>query len=430
VRFTGLTRDPELLINATTGQGTRIYMPLDESGSVDEESFLRFIERDSLGNVITQTRVIDRSGINLELNLTVTDDAQVDLIFNEYTRDILRGVSQGDIQINLNRAGDMTLYGEVEVVSGNYLFTSTGVNKPFNIRPGGTIVWNGDPYEAELNIVADYAGLRTSVSTLIEEYLLNASLTAQQEARQLTKVQLELILTGPLSEPEINFDIKFPDVTGELSGYLDNKMKTLQADPNALNQQAFGLILLGQFIPSNDVAGVNSSNLAGVGIANTLSEFISSQLSYYISEFLRGAIEDVGFISGIDFDVGYNQSYDFITQNAAVTEWEVHMRNRLFNDRFVVDVGGSYVTDNPWRSETYFAGDYALEYALTEDRRLKVRLYYRNDETIEGRKNKTGIGLSYRREFDNFGDWLKGLESDAKKMAKEASRDGEQKDPN
>ena len=102
------------------------------------------------------------------------------------------------------------------------------------------------------------------------------------------------------------------------------------------------------------------------------------------------------------------------------------MRNRLFDDRIVVDVGGSYVTDNPWTSDQYFAGDYALEYALTEDGRLKVRLYYRNDRTIEGIKNKTGIGLSYRREFDNFMDWLRGVEKDAQNKSKDAERDGEQ----
>ena len=73
------------------------------------------------------------------------------------------------------------------------------------------------------------------------------------------------------------------------------------------------------------------------------------------------------------------------------------MRNRLFNNRFIIDVGENYVADNPVIPEVYFAGDYALEYVLTTDRRLKVRLYYRNEETIEGRKNKTGIGLVYRR---------------------------------
>ena len=430
VFFTGRTNNPSMVVNATTAAGTRIFMPLEEGSSTSSESFLRFVQRDSLGNVLDEPEQEVLSGLDLAVNLNVTPDAQVDMIFNEDTREILRGAGEGSLQILLNRAGDLSLYGGVEVLSGNYLFTSVVVvNKPFILRPGGTIRWSGDPYNAQIRISADYEGLRTSVATLLEEYLINASPNAQQEARQLTEVQLELILTGSLLQPTINFNIRFPDLTGELAGYVDSKMKTLQADPNGLNQQVFGLLLAGTFLPSNAVAG--SNQFASTAAVNTMSEFISSQLSFFVSDFLTGAVEDVDFISGIDFDVGYNESVDYIDQSQNYREWEVHMRNRLFNDRFIVDVGGSYVVDNPIATEAaYFAGDYALEYILTQDRRLKVRFYHRNEETIEGRKNKTGIGLSYRREFDNFGDWLRGLDNEAKKVRKAATRDGEQKDPN
>ena len=80
-----------------------------------------------------------------------------------------------------------------------------------------------------------------------------------------------------------------------------------------------------------------------------------------------GAVEDVDFISGIDVDVGYTKSYDYLDQSSTYSEWEVHMRNRLFNDRFIVDVGGSYVADNPVIPEAYFAGDYALEFEIERD---------------------------------------------------------------
>jgi hypothetical protein len=232
-------------------------------------------------------------------------------------------------------------------------------------------------------------------------------------------------------KPTINFNIEFTEVTGELSGYVDTKMKTLEANQNALNEQVFGLLMFRTFLPSNATRTSNNS-VATVGLTNTISEFLSSQLSFFVSEFLEGAVEDVDFISGIDVDVGYTQSYDYLDQSATYSEWEVHMRNRLFNDRFIVDVGGSYVADNPLIAESYFAGDYALEYVLTADRRLKVRLYYRNEETIEGRKNKTGIGLSYRREFDSFIAWLKGEEKDSKRSKKnknvDKGREGEVQD--
>ena len=171
-------------------------------------------------------------------------------------------------------------------------------------------------------------------------------------------------------------------------------------------------------MPSNVLQSQSTSQLASSGIYNTLSEFFSTQLSSFLSEFLERAVADVDFISGIDFDVGYNRSYDFDLQSYSYSEWELRMKNRLFDDRIILDVGGNYVTDSPVAG-TYFAGDYALEYILTADRRLKVRFYHRNEETIEGRKSKFGLGLSYRREFDTFGEWLGGLNKEAKKLKKD-----------
>jgi len=417
VDFQGPFKMPNLVINATTARGTQIYIPLGDGESAASGTFLQFVERDSLGNVFIEQEQQIISGMNLEMNLTVTPEAQVDFIFNEETRDIIRGRGSGDIQIVLTRTGEFSMYGGVEIESGNYLFTYVAVNKPFVIRPGGTLRWSGSPYDAQIDVAADYEGLRASLSTLLEEYLINATPNAQQQARQLTNVKLELLLTGSLLKPTINFNIEFPDITGELSGYADTKMKTLEANQNALNEQVFGLLMFRTFLPSNATRTSNNS-VATVGLTNTISEFLSSQLSFFVSEFLEGAVEEVDFISGIDFDVGYTKSYDNLDQSATYSEWEVHMRNRLFNDRFIVDVGGSYVADNPIVPDAYFAGDYALEYILTEDRRLKIRVYFRNEETIEGRKNKTGIGLAYRREFDSFIAWLKGEEKDSKRSNK------------
>ena len=41
---------------------------------------------------------------------------------------------------------DFNLFGNYEVTSGEYLFTLKDfINKKFNVKPGGTITWFGDP---------------------------------------------------------------------------------------------------------------------------------------------------------------------------------------------------------------------------------------------------------------------------------------------
>ena len=92
-------------------------------------------------------------------------------------------------------------------------------------------------------------------------------------------------------------------------------MKTLEANQNALNEQVFGLLMFRTFLSSNARRTSNNS-MATVGLTNMISEFLSSQLSFFVSEFLEGAVEDVDFIYGIDVDVGYTQSYDYLDQSA------------------------------------------------------------------------------------------------------------------
>ena len=413
--FRGPVKQPTLVVNATTAPKTKVFIPLAGSGVDVDSRFIRFVDRDS-SDVVEDEEQEALTGLNMLINLSITQDAQVDLIFDERTREILRGRGTGNIQMEFTRTGEFTMYGDYEIETGDYLFTALATNKPFTLRPGGRINWSGDPYDALIDIRADYTGLRTSLTTFLQEYLVTASAATQEQARQKTDVNLELLLTGSLLSPNINFNISFPEVRGELSGYVNSKMATLNADQNALNEQVFGLLILGTFLPTNFTSSSATNNFLQVGAYNTVTEFISSQLSYYLSDFLASALEDVGFISSIDVTVGHSRSYDIALQSTDYQEWELSVRNQLFNDRFIVDVGGNYVTDSPVAG-TYFAGDYALEYVLTEDRRLKVRFYYRTDETIEGRQNKTGIGLSYRREFDNFFAWLKGLEKEAKRGA-------------
>jgi hypothetical protein len=72
--------------------------------------------------------------------------------------------------------------------------------------------------------------------------------------------------------------------------------------------------------------------------------------------------------------------------------------------------------------ESSFAGDLVVEYFLTEQRNLKVRFYQSTEPEIGGgRRNKTGLGLSFRKEFDTFREFLQGLKRQTKKVKKDSS---------
>ena len=108
------------------------------------------------------------------MNLEINEEAEVSIIFDEQTGDILTGTGRGNLQIASLRDNTFSIKGSYEVDRGEYLFTLFNfVNKPFKIKKGGTIVWTGDPFGATIKIEASYEGLTASPSNLLQEFIVN-----------------------------------------------------------------------------------------------------------------------------------------------------------------------------------------------------------------------------------------------------------------
>ncbi|MFK7981092.1 MAG: translocation/assembly module TamB domain-containing protein, partial [Saprospiraceae bacterium] len=414
IYFSGNFDRTNINIKATTARGTRVSIPVSGERTVEEASFIRFEKPDTIqiAKVAEKEEPLPATtneikGIDLQMELEMTDAAEVLLIFDEQAGDIMKGMGNGNIKMDMNRSGDISMYGNYEIDQGAYLFTLLNVvNKPFVVKRGGTINWTGDPYNAIINIDAEYKALSTSPYNFILEYLNDEE--TKTEARKSTAVDLTMGLTGQLLKPNINFSLDFPNLTGELKNYTDNKVRSVALDDNELNTQVLGLILFGSFLPSNQgtlFAG-RQSQLA----INTLSELLSNQLSIYLREVFSQGLSKSNFLVLEDFDVNYNQ-YDAATidnPNNLGTGHEFSINPKLrLKDRWVVNIagkanlGGGYVVNNS--SDALVTGDFIIEYELTKDRRLKVRGYYKNEpEIFGGRRNNTGVGLSFRKEFNDF----------------------------
>ena len=410
IYFSGDFSQTNIDIKARTARGTKVSLPIGGGSTVEEKSFIRFEKRDTAEVVVEKEKPVSNEiiGINIHMELEMTDAAEVLLIFDEQAGDIMKGRGNGNIKIDLSRSGDITMYGDYEIAEGEYLFTLLNVvNKPFVVKRGGTINWSGDPYNANINIGAEYKDLSTSPFNFILEYLNNDN-EIRTEAQQSTAVDLTMGLTGQLLSPNIDFSLDFPNLTGELKNYADNKIQLVELDQNELNTQVLGLILFGGFLPSNQgalLAG-RQSQLA----INTLSELLSNQLSIYLTELFAQGLADINFLKVEDFDVNYNQ-YDaatFENPNDLSTghEFSINPKFRV-KERWVVNIagkanlGGGYVVNNS--NDALVTGDFIIEYELTKDRRLKVRGYYKNEPgIIGGRRNNAGVGLSFRKEFNTF----------------------------
>ncbi len=417
VQFTGKFQATDIKIDAKTGAGTSLTIPIDYGQDADEVSFIRFLDKKE-NTEDEERQKLDLKGVAIDMALEMTKEAEVQMIFDEQAGDIIKGNGHGNLQIKVPRGGDFEMFGDYDIDRGEYLFTWLNVvNKPFKVNQGGRISWDGDPFGAQIDIEASYSGLRPSLYNFILEYLQDDDIKAA--ARSPVDVDLSMRLRGELLKPEISFDLSFPTLTaGELKNYTDSKLRIVRQDQQELNRQVFGLLVIGGFLPNESSALAGTQGIIGI---NTVSELLSNQLSIYLTELLSEVFTDVGFISGVDFQIEYNvfQSDEIRIdgRRLPVTGAELELRQRfdLFNDRFTVDLSGSYVN----QGGAFFAGDVILEYYLTRKRRLKVRFYRLSDLTIQGRRDILGLGFSVRREFDSFAEFISGLRRSAREVAEE-----------
>ncbi len=409
VRFTGTFAQPSLYVNATTSSGTHMYLPMTGATTAKNVNFITFtkptIETAPENGGIEAAKEL--RGLNMEFDVEITPVAKMDVVFDRAWGDLLQGTGNAKMKIIMEREGRFEIRGEYTVVTGNYLFTlmNIGLNKPFIVEPGGTITWGGDPYQAVVNIKATYSGLSTSVYSFISEYLAAASSDLQDIARASTPVNLTMQLTGQLLKPDIAFDISFPNLDSGLRNYAENKMRSVRLDPNELNRQVFGLLVLGQFLPSG-----YTIQAGDVGI-NTVSEMLSNQLSIYLTEFFSEFLTGKNLIQGIDFDISFNRfstasGIDPGNPTANYTNSELRTRLKVIvNDRISVQAGGNFGNQALTGTNGLLAGEFVIEYILTKDRRLKLRAYAGTEaDFASGRRTRTGFALSYKREFDSFSE--------------------------
>ena len=419
VDFTGNFRQTDIYVRATVGRDSKLSIPVSEGSGAGAIENVRFVDRSVYQEQEGVAAAADPTGVSLEMEIEVTDEAEGEIIFDEEIGDVLRGRGNGNLSLRIPRDGDLQMYGTITLSQGNYLFTLYRVvNKEFSVRPGGTVNWTGDPFAARIDIEADYQNLKTPIINFIREYLPldGASQGASdltRAASQATDIDLTLQLDGILTQPDINFDIGFPSLDGTLETYANNKRRQLLLDQSELNRQVFGLIAVGQFLPAD-----LSFNVTDVAV-NTVSEWLSSYLSLLLNDLLEDAFGEDAFISGFDFDIAYNNYANNLPSAEPVSRGQTveFSFRRDFNNRLSlsgdVNVLNDQVVTNG-STGTFIGNDVVLEYVLNDSRSLKLRVYQRRQPDIaSGRRVQVGTGLSWRREFDSLSEFFAGFRKDA-----------------
>ena len=413
IRMTGTNENPLLFSEGPIqiGPYSSIGLPLIERTEFEENNkFIRFVE--NFTNV-DFANLNNKSGINggqneimgvqetrsfterftLDLQFESQIPMTVELIFDPITGDQITANGLGNIRIQLQDEA-FSVFGQFDIQDGEYNFVSGDIfTRTFELIPGGTLRWDGDPIDAKLNVQALYEA-RPDINTLTRT-------RDQIDQEQASRVPVELVLSigGSLESIENDFFFRLPNT------FETQQNSTLKTQINALNRnedekliQATSFLLMGDFIPSSsavsDATNSLTNNFSGsAAVLNPLlsSQLISPLLSNQMNSLLRS---DIG---SLDIDFNLN-TYNNIDLGVAL---------RLYNDRIILSREGQITGSQST------IGDIGATYKINQA--LALTAFHRQDPTFSnysGSDNSqqsqdiNGIGLETEVSFSSWRSFL------------------------
>jgi hypothetical protein len=339
------------------------------------------------------TRLPEETQMEIKFDLEVTPDAEVQLIMDPTAGDIIKGKGSGNLNIGLDKKGNLSIYGDYIIETGDYLFTLGNIiNKSFSVEHGGEITFNGDVDNADINIKAIY---KTKASL----YDLNPALLGDKYKERIP-VECHLLLTGKLFNPLVGFDIYLPTADDETRTYLSNIVKTEED----MSRQFLFLLVMNSFY--SDASGTNESsanNLNSGGVVGvTTMEMLSNQLSNWLSQISN------------DFDIGvvYRPGSSTMPNSQ---ELQVALSTQILNDRVIIngnfDMAGTssnQSTGTTPSSTNQFTGAFDIEYKINE--KIRFKFFNRSNDNfyIDNSTQYTqGIGVFYRQEFNRLSEMFR-----------------------
>lgn len=319
----------------------------------------------------------------MNLWVSVTPDALLTLVMDPEAGDKITARGSGPMQIGYSSETDaMTMYGKYTLDEGSYNFTLQElIIRDFTIRPGSSISFNGNPMAADLDIAATYR-VNTNLSDLDKSFSTDRDLN-----RTNVPVDALLYVKGDMEHPDITFDIELPTLTSD----TERKVKSIISTDDMMNRQIIYLLALNRFYTPEYMGG--GSNGSGE-LTSVASSTISSQLSR-----MMGQLTDK-FTLSPSFRSDKGDFSDF--------EMDLALSSRLLDNRLLIN--GNFGYRDKSTSSTTLVGDFDIEYLLSKNGNLRLKAYnHFNDQNYYLKSSLTtqGIGVIYRRDFDNPFTFLK-----------------------
>ena len=373
--------------NVRSDEGTSVGFNFSNNSKVEDYDFITFIDaqtdKDSIesrgeadgNNAIPSPINNTEMGYQLNFLVNVTPDAQIELMMDPSSGDRIRGNGTGNIQVQYGNQSDIQMFGNYLISGGIYNFSLQQViRKRFNIRDGSTVLFRGDPMDANLDINAAYS---------LAAYIQDLDETLNQEtATPSIMVNCILQIDGQLQNPAISFDLELPNSNSE----LERQVKSFIDTEDMMTRQIIYLLVLNKFYtPDYSQNAYRTNEFSAVA-----SSAISAQLSSILSN----------LTDKVQIGTNIRSRQDGIKD----TEIEMLLSSRLLNNRLLFNGNFGY-KDNYIQSNA-FVGEFDLEYKLSKSGEISLKAYNHANDLYRYSKSLTrqGVGIMFRKDFTILSD--------------------------
>ncbi len=417
VGITGPLSDLKFNVAARTSRNTVFYVPLSTAMASrgGSELLTFYVPKDTVATAVSdeeqsflatkassqENKPKRTANIDFTLNLEATRDAEVHVIFDPRTNDVLKGSGTGGISLAVNPSRDIfTVFGTYTIDRGSYTLSIPNLNfikKDFTLDRGGVVDFNGDIANMRFNLSATYDKIvRTTLSPILPYENIN-------QAKIKYPIYCRVNISGTLADMKIDPEIVISNIDSDTEAKVQG---VLNSDEKKL-KQFLALLALNQFVPEETAgqsASVNGLTSGSAGLAN-LSELVSSQLSAIFSELNLP----------LDFGVTYKTGADGVSD-----EFDIDFSYQI-NDRIIArgNVGNNY---NALGTESTVAGDFDIEYLWKPS--ITLSAFSRSNDPYSDSFDKTynryGGAISYQNRFSTFKELWNSIFKSKKRREAEA----------
>ncbi len=401
--------------NAIPAAKSRIFIPITSgSGDVSGYSYASF---KTYGKNQEKTVRKSKSKISISIDASINDLAEMHIVLDPSTGDEIAAQGNGRIQLDIPPNNDIRMNGVYTIDKGTYTYTykKLFIQKKFDLQSGSTVSFNGPFASTTVNVNATYKAKARLIDILNEQDQTALSGPDRTDAQTRQDVDVKVKMAGYLTKPDLTFDIGLGEDSHSEGTIGYRRLMLINSDPQQQVVEVSALLLFGSFIQADAISGATVQT----GAINSLSQALSSTTSATLTNMVSKITGNNDFSVAVKYT---NYNYNDPSSLTAANRSQIYggIGWNYFNKRLVVEVGSTSDWGKPTSASSTsnfnITGDFRIQYQVAENSGIRVSAFRTSDYdvTLDRDITRSGVGIGWRKSFDNFSEFFHGNKYAAK----------------